>query len=174
MKHYGFTLYELLITLAVIAITLTISLPGFSKTIQNTRTKTAALEFLAAIEQARSAAVFSNTRSVLAAETEWHSGWSLFLDANDNGIFDADEKLIAEHEPLDAVIIKGNTHVKERISFISTGEGRAPGKANTGVVLVGTLTICPISHGAGYKIILSKGGRSRISKITEAECNQTQ
>lgn len=174
MKNSGFTLYELLITLAVIAITLAIGIPSFNKTIQNTRTKTAALELLAAIEQTRSTAVFTNTRSVLAAKTQWHSGWNIFLDADDDGIFDPDEKLITEQESLDAVIIKGNYHVRELISFISTGEGRAPGRANTGVIMIGTLTICPITPGAGYSIILSKGGRSRISTITKEECSQTQ
>jgi type IV fimbrial biogenesis protein FimT len=174
MKNYGFTLYELLITLIVIAITLVIGLPGLNKTIQNTRTKTAALELLAAIEQARSIAVFTNTRSVLAAKVQWHSGWNIFLDADDDGIFDPDEKLITEQGPLDAVIIKGNYHVRELISFISTGEGRNPGRANAGAFTTGTLTICPIIQGAGYSIILSKGGRSRINTLTKEECSQIQ
>jgi len=174
MKHYGFTLYELLITLTIIAITLTLSIPSFNKTIQNTRTKTAALELLSAIEQARSTAVFSNTRTVLAAKPQWHDGWEIFLDVDDDGVFDADEKLVTVQEKFDAVKIKGNNHVKELISFVSSGEGRAPGRANTGTIMVGTLTICPITYGAGYSITLSKGGRSRISNITEAECIQAR
>jgi type IV fimbrial biogenesis protein FimT len=174
MKNHGFTLYELLITLVVIAITLAIGVPSFNKTIQNTRTKTATLELLSAIEQARSTAVFSNSRSVLTSKNQWHSGWDLFIDSDDDGLFDTDEQLLTAHGPLDAVIIKGNSHIKELISFIGSGEGRTPGKANTGVVMVGTLTICPTVHGAGYKISLSKGGRSRVSKLTEAACDQTK
>lgn len=174
MKHTGFTLIELLTTIVILAALLAVAAPSFNKTIQNTRTKTATLELLSAIEHARSTAVFSNTRSVIASKSQWHSGWSLFLDSNDDGVLGADEKLITEHGPLDAVIIKGNSHVKELISFIGSGEGRAPGKANTGVVMVGTLTICPITHGAGYKISLSKGGRSRVSKLTPLECDQNK
>lgn len=174
MKNCGFTLYELLITLTVISITLALGIPTFNKTIQNARTKTAVLELVSAIEQTRSTAVFSNTRSVLASKSQWHSGWSLFLDTDDDGVLGADEQLITEHEALDAVTIKGNSHVKELISFIGSGEGRTPGKANTGVVMVGTLTVCPIAHGAGYKISLSKGGRSRVSELTETECDQTK
>ncbi len=174
MKNNGFTLYELLITLVVIAITLTIGLPGFNKTIQNTRTKTAASELLAAIEQARATAVFTGTRAVLAAKTQWHDGWKIFLDGDDDGILDENETVIAEQAKLDGVTIKGNHHVRELISFISTGEARTPGRAMTGIIIVGTLTVCPTTQGAGYTILLSKGGRSRVSKITQEECDQTR
>lgn len=174
MKNNGFTLYELLITLTVIAITLAIGVPSFNKTIQNTRTKTATLELLAAIEQTRSTAVFTGRRSVLAAQSQWHNGWKIFLDTNDDGVLDGNETVIAEKDKLDGVAIKGNHHVQELISFISTGEGRTPGRANTGALLVGRLTICPVTQGAGYTIVLSKGGRSRVSGITKEECDQTR
>ena len=176
MKSKGYTLPEILITLTVVAVLAASAIPSFNKTIQNTRIKTAALELLAAIEQARSTAVFNNTRSVLAAKSQWHSGWSLFLDADNDGVYDSNEKLINEHAPLDAVIIKGNHHVKNLISFISSGEGTVPaGKANSGTAMLGSITICPAVDGAnGYKIFLSKGGRSRISELSEAECKQAR
>lgn len=174
MKNNGFTLYELLLTLAVIAITLTVGLPSFNKTIQNTRTKNATSELFTAIEQTRATAVFTGTRSVLAIKTQWHDGWKIFLDLDDDGILDENETIIAEQHKLEGVTIKGNHHVRDLISFISTGEGRAPGRANTGVIMVGTLTVCPTIPGAGYTIVLSKGGRSRVSKITKEECDQTR
>ena len=174
MKNNGFTLYELLITLAVIAITLAIGIPSFNKTIQNTRAKTATLELLTAVEQARATAVFSNKRTVLFAKTHWHEGWTLFLDANDNGILDNDERVVTEQAPLSAVKIKGNHPVSELISFIGTGEARDPGRANAGAFIAGTIKVCPIAKGEGYKIILSKGGRSRVKDMTEEECTQAQ
>lgn len=174
MRINGFTLYELLITLAVIAITLAIGIPSFNKTIQNTRTKTSTSELLAAIEQTRATAVFTGGRSVLAAKTQWHNGWRIFLDTNDDGVLDANEKIIAEQDKLDGVAIKGNHHVRELISFIDTGESRIPGRANTGAIMIGKLTVCPITQGPGYSIILSKGGRSRVSEMTKEECDQTR
>lgn len=173
MPPKGFTLYELLITLIVITITLAIGVPTFNKTIQGTRTKTAALELLSAIEQARSTAVFNNTRAVLAAKNKWHNGWTIFLDADDDGALDGDETVVSERDTLDAVTIKGNYHVRELISFIGTGEGRNPGRANAGAFTTGTLTVCPSTPGAGYSVTLSKGGRSRISEITKEDCEQT-
>lgn len=174
MKNNGFTLYELLITLAIIAITLVIGVPSFNKTIQNTRAKTATLELLSAIEQARATAVFSNSRTVLIAKTHWHEGWTLFLDVNDNGILDSNETVATEQAPLNAVTIKGNHQVSDLISFIGTGEARKPGRANAGAFIAGTINICPIAKGQGYKIILSKGGRSRVKEMTTEECNQAQ
>lgn len=172
MKNNGFTLYELLITIAVIAITVAIGIPSFNKTIQNTRTKTAALELLAVVEQARAAAVFNNKRTVLFARTHWHDGWTLFLDTNNNGDLDNDEIIVSEQTPLNAVEIKGNHKVRELISFIGTGEARDPGRANAGAFIAGTITVCPTGGGQGYKIILSKGGRSRVKDMTVEECNQ--
>lgn len=171
MKSTGFTLYELLITLAVIAITLTVGLPGFNKTIQTSRTKTATSELLAAIELTRTTAVFTGTRTILAANTQWHDGWNIFLDEDDDGMLDENEITILKQDKLIGVAIKGNHHMREFISFIGTGEGRVPGRANTGTLIIGTITICPTTQGAGYSITLSKGGRSRVTKMTIEQCD---
>lgn len=174
MKINGFTLYELLVTVAILAIALALGIPSLSKIIENTRTKTAALELLAAMDQTRATSVFTGKRTVLAAQSEWHSGWKVFVDADDDGVLDANETVIIGREKLTGVVIKGNDHVKRRISFINTGESRSPGRPNTGTITVGTLTVCPISPGTGYSITLSKGGRSRLSGITKEECNKAR
>ena len=96
MKNNGFTLYELLITLTVIAITLAIGIPSLNKTIQDTRTKTASLALLESIETTRSTAVFHNQNTILkATNKKWHEGWTLFIDNNNNGLIDKDDKIIA-------------------------------------------------------------------------------
>jgi type IV fimbrial biogenesis protein FimT len=171
MENKGFTLYELVISLAVISITMAVALPSLNKTLQQTRTKTTALEFLSAIEQARSTAVFRSTRSVITAKTEWHEGWTIFQDADDDGVLDSNEPVISDRGKIDGVVITGNFHVRKLISFIDTGESRTPGRSSTGTIAVGTLTICPTTAGPGYTIVLSKGGRSRIKNITKIECD---
>lgn len=168
MKHSGFTLYELIITLAIIAITLSIATPAFNKTIQETRTKTAALALLDAIETTRSTAVFHNQRTTLIANNQkWHDGWSLFVDENNNGEIDQNEQIIHVHESLDSVFTIASDRMESQIIFIGTGEGR---QLNTGGLLMGNIKICPKIQGEGYKLMLSKGGRTRVEKLSSAAC----
>lgn len=170
MKTSGFTLIELLIILLILSILAVTALPGFKQAVQNTKTQTAKNELLAAIEHARARAIFSGSRSVLKAKDKWHNGWQIFLDKNNDGIAGEDESILLEHDSLDGVIVKTDSKVKNLISFISTGEGKLPGKANAGGFIAGTITICPVESGKGYKLILSKAGRTRTQETEAADC----
>ena len=169
MKFAGFTLYELLITLAVIAITLTIGVPSFNKAIQDSRTKTAALALLEAIETTRSTAVFLNQSTILTAvNNKWHEGWTLFVDTNNNEVLDDNDKIIRVNEGLDSVITSALSPMNRYVAFIGTGEGH---QLTTRGFLSGHIKICPKAQGDGYKLILSKGGRTRVEKLPNTDCN---
>lgn len=169
MKNNGFTLYELLITLTVIAITLAIGIPSLNKTIQDTRTKTASLALLEAIETTRSTAVFHNQNTILkATNKKWHEGWTMFIDSNNNGLIDTDDKIIAINKGLDAVLTKASTPMEASVSFIGTGEGI---HLATRGFLAGNIQVCPKQQGEGYKLVLSKGGRTRVEKLSSAACD---
>ena len=171
MKHQGFTLLELLITVAILAIILAIAVPSFSSQIQSSRTETARLELQAAIETARTIAVTHNKRSVLQVTDEyWHQGWVLFVDLDQDGVQDEDEPSIQEMAPLKGVKISSNKPLAETVSFIGTGEGRKPGKVDGGAFLTGTIKVCPEDEGTGYKLVLSRGGRLRSDKLSEEDC----
>lgn len=168
MKQNGFTLHELMITLAIIAIALSIATPAFNKTIQETRTKTAALALLDAIETTRSTAVFHNQRTILIATNQkWHDGWRLFVDENNNGTIDQNEHIMQMHEPMHSVFTIASDRMESHILFIGTGEGR---QLSTGGFLSGNIKICPKIPGEGYKLMLSKGGRTRVEKLSSADC----
>lgn len=172
MKSKGFTLYELLITLVIIGITLAIAIPSFNKQLYQSRTEMAALTLLDAIETSRSTAIFKNTRTMLLAnDKKWHSGWILFIDSDNDGTYDEDETMIRREGALTGVSISSaKAPMDSYISFIGTGEGRKPGKANAGAFLAGTIKICPEQYGSGYVLVLSRGGRTRIAKLPPEEC----
>lgn len=172
MKHYGFTLYELLITLIIIIITLTIGIPSLNKTIQDTRTKTATLALLDAIETTRATAVFRNQQVILkATNKKWHEGWTLFIDKNSNDLLDSDDETLLVHSGLDVVLTQAKAPINSYVAFIGTGEGRQIGSKGKGGFLAGTIKICPVTKGEGYSLILSKGGRTRVAKLSLAECD---
>lgn len=93
-RSRGFTLIELMITLVLAAIILTLAVPGFQDIIRNNRAATQSNELISALGLARSEAVKRGARVSLCPSTnqtnctggtDWSVGWIVFLDtaAND-------------------------------------------------------------------------------------------
>lgn len=85
----GFTLVELVVTLAVAALLLTLALPSFAELLRRNRLATANNELVTALHVARAEALrrgrpvsvcaSSNQRSC-AGSTDWTTGWVVFED----------------------------------------------------------------------------------------------
>lgn len=93
-RSRGFTLIELMITLVLAAIILSLAVPGFQDIIRNNRAATQSNELVTALGLARSEAVKRGARVSLCPSTnqtnctggtDWSGGWIVFLDtaAND-------------------------------------------------------------------------------------------
>lgn len=74
----GFTLIELMITISVLIILLTVAVPSFRAFVQAQRVKTTAFDLFAAITYARSEALKRNGDVTLSAATGgWGNGWNV-------------------------------------------------------------------------------------------------
>lgn len=167
----GFTLIELLTTLSIASLLLFIGLPSFTEVLKENRLKTSTLSLLESIETTRSIAVFNNQRALLLPKNgNWEDGWIIFLDLNDDGQLNSNEIVSRDVPAPHGVTITPNTPVNDYISFIGSGEGRKVGKKNGGSPMMGTLKVCPLEGGQGYALILSRGGRTRLDKLTSADC----
>ncbi|QFT53480.1 hypothetical protein FIU95_02680 [Microbulbifer sp. THAF38] len=170
MTQQGFTLLELLITLAVLSIFLLIGLPSFTQMLQNTQLQTAAEEFFASVQLTRTNAITRNQRVTMRNMGSWEQGWEIFADNDNDGNRGTDEVLILSSGPQEKVRVKTNRPVADYISFISTGESRKVGSPQ-GALQMGTLHICSQETSDGKAFILSSGGRMRIEKADESDCS---
>ena len=95
----GFSLIELMVTIALVSLLLTLGVPSFNALLRTISLNTQANNFVAAINLARSEAIRRNTVVTLSASADnltqhhWEAGWQIWVDGNGNGILDNGELL---------------------------------------------------------------------------------
>ena len=174
----GFTLLEIQITLLILVGVLLFAIPAWSKILLTNRLATESNTFLAALHLARSEAVKRNVRTMLcvspsgvscSSSGDWHQGWIMFADANNNASRDSNEIIIRYGQPLSRnLLLTGNTPVATYISYNTSGATRLV----SGALQMGTLKLCQKSlvRSDARLLIISSTGRPRIEKTTIATC----
>ncbi len=90
----GFTLVELMITVAIGMIILTLAVPSFNETIENNRITTQTNDLVAALNLTRMEAIHRGTSVSICASSnqascsgsnDWSSGWIVYEDSNTTG-----------------------------------------------------------------------------------------
>lgn len=128
-KQTGFTLIELMVTIAVLAILLSIGIPSYQNMVLNNRIVAQANQVVTALNYARSEAVkraasatvcSTNGGAACAGSTNWSTGWMVFADANGNGTVDGGETVLRVWPALNAGNTL-NTGDRQRITFNATG-----------------------------------------------------
>ena len=160
----GFTLVELMVAIAVLAILASIATPSFQGIVAENRATSAANELLATLQFARSAAIAQSRQVTVCPSsspptcgtdnTNWHSGWIVLLDG----------QVLRERTALGpSVTLAGvpNTLVgNPQLTFSSTGT--LPGQEITRFDL--RVTSGP---GASRWICRTPGGSSRVIRGDE-------
>ncbi|HET8700843.1 MAG TPA: GspH/FimT family pseudopilin [Nitrococcus sp.] len=106
MKHSkGFTLIELMITLAVAVILVVAAVPSYRSVVQENRAASQTNALLRALSYARSEAVKhaevvticqSSNQSSCGGSTSWQGGWIVFSDDNGNGSLDSSTDILLQ------------------------------------------------------------------------------
>ena len=98
-KQVGFTVLELIVTMTIAAILLSVGIPSFINTIRTNRLASATNEMVSALMYARSEAVKRNLPVILCRSSNgtscaasgtggWEIGWIVYVDGNCNGSYD--------------------------------------------------------------------------------------
>ena len=121
-RQAGFTIIELIITVAVAGVVLGIGVPSFVAVIQSNRTATETNKIVTAFNLARAEAVGRGLAiSVLPLTAgEWSDGWQVGIDMNGDGDF-ADGGAETTIQVYDAVIKNTLASAAASLRFQSTG-----------------------------------------------------
>jgi type IV fimbrial biogenesis protein FimT len=133
IRSHGYTLTELMLTLALLAIVVGIGVPSFNEFSRNGRMVTIANDFLGGIQTARTEAIKRQLPSggvaicpsqkpeadepaCLGADATNFDGWILFLDQDNNCDRDAGEQILRIGERIDL-----NNTPARRVNSVSNG-----------------------------------------------------
>jgi type IV fimbrial biogenesis protein FimT len=178
----GFTLIELIMTIALLAILSTVAVSSFSTLIKNNRITTNTNDFMSALVLARSESLKRRSRTTVcrsvngtacATSGGWEQGWIIFTDTDNDATVDTGETVLQVYSALDANSrLRGETSVAAYVSYIPTGITQLVG----GTTQAGTLILCD-DRGFGGRaraIIISATGRPRSAVATDSSavsCN---
>lgn len=132
----GFTLYELLITMLVIGIVLTVGIPSFSEFTRNSRISGTANDLHSSFHLGRSEAARSKSNVTICASANsmdaaaacggtFDNGWIIFVDLNgDLQRAGVGENVLRRHPAVDAAINITTNAGADYFSFAPSGLGR--------------------------------------------------
>ncbi|MDQ2735673.1 MAG: GspH/FimT family pseudopilin [Pseudomonadota bacterium] len=126
LRSRGFTLIEMLVTMAVIAILLTIVTPSLAALVSTSRTRAAQSELIASLSLARSEAAKRGKTVYVSATApvngnEFGAGWTVWVDEDDSGAFNAGDTLIRQFPDISAGVVLGTASHATQVSFAPTG-----------------------------------------------------
>lgn len=167
----GFSLIECLVVLAIAAVLAAVAVPSFSDTRREAALTASVNQLLGALHFARSAAILSNTPTVVCLTAdgaqcadrsagESIQGWLVFrnTDRESPPTLDAADELLRRSELPDDVFLQAS---RAALTFWPTA------RAGT----TGTFTLCSRQQPlASRKVVVSQTGRPRIADPNASEC----
>ncbi len=165
----GFTLIEMMVTLAVVAVLLSAGVPSFSAMIMNNRLVTENYALRTVLSAARSEAQTQRTtvtvcRSANAIDCstgDWSAGYIAFIDLDGDAQRDDDEQLLQSREKSDHGIALRYSQASDILQFDSRG---------TAVGSSGTFTFCDARGASEARgLIVSAVGAVRAAMASEDE-----
>jgi type IV fimbrial biogenesis protein FimT len=177
-QQRGFTLVESMVTLSLVAASLSAGVPALKGVSESMRLSSAAEGYFSSLMLGRSEAIKRNARVVLCKSADgqsctnqgrWEQGWLVFHDVNNNARIEAGESLLARQQALPAgVRLSGNQPVASYVSYTPLGSTSTTG----GGFQAGTFTLCnnSASKTEAREIVIASSGRPRSRKISVASC----
>lgn len=171
----GFTLIELMVAVAILAVLAALAAPSFNEAILSNRLASYANTFVASAQLARSEAIKRNATVVMCRSADgascatsggWQQGWILWRDADSDATVDADEIIQKQQAISPDYRFTGNAY---SVDFLATGGAQITGGGSPV-----TLSLCRATPEAGRQertLSVSFTGRSSVEKTTTGSCS---
>lgn len=165
-KHAGFTLAELMATLAVSGVALSLAVPALNQAIGDQRRATAVNDLIGTLHLARNTAMTRNTRVTVCSsrdgknctDDDWESGWIAFVDPD--GLRNTSTATgLAGGLPGDDTLSIRSDRFTRYLAYRPNGQvmGETPGE-NTG-----EFVICDITGSENAQVLLiNASGKPRL------------
>jgi type IV fimbrial biogenesis protein FimT len=167
-QPYGFTLIELMVTLAIAIILISVAAPSLSSFYDAYRAKSSILVIQQALQYGRNAAISYGVRVTVCpvklnrCDNDWQNGLTVFTDAGDKNQLDGSDTVILQTSPF---------NTKDIVSYNRAAIRFKPDGLASGTN--GTLRYCPSSATSPYSkaIIVNQAGRVRFSTDESIHCS---
>ncbi|RJU10813.1 prepilin [Xanthomonas campestris] len=169
----GFTLIEIMVTVAVLAIVLAVAVPAFGTLIRSSRLTSDANEFVAALQLARSEAVRQNSlvavcRSDNGSTCAAGGAWTQFIT-----VVVRSGQVLRVNRIRAGMIVDGSpslNSLSDRVAFSPDGLARA----SNGSPLNGKLSVCLATASPAQNnrnVVISNGSRVSVERTVGATCS---
>lgn len=171
----GFTLIELMVTIAVLAILLVVAVPGFDLVRNVSRLSAGANDVVTGLQLARSEAIRRNARvvfcqsgdAVTCSDSAAWTGWIVATDRNADGDFADAEEVIRTGTIAGGMQVRGSpafANTAGRVTFGS--DGMAPGIGGA-ALLTATVAVCIATNSPPENqrlVHIIAGGRTAVAR----------
>lgn len=167
-RQSGFTIYELMVTMLIVGVVLSIGIPNMAEFTQNSRLSSASNDLHSSFQLARSEAARAKSNITICASVNsldpaaacggtFNDGWIIFEDTDGDIVRDAGENILRSHPtvpPGVTITANGNANY---FSFAPTGLGRGNVGGNPAL---STAMICD-----GRGVDDAPGGRATARRL---------
>ncbi len=131
--HSGFTLLELMLVITIAGLLLGLGVPAMGNYFRNARITAAANDVMAALHFTRSEAIkrrqpvtLCTSANAQAANPDCDvsavlTGWIAYVDLNQDGVRDAGEAVLLQHDALPATITARSSAASFAVTYLLTG-----------------------------------------------------
>ena len=168
----GFTIIELMLTIAVAAVILSIGVPSFQALIERNQLTSGINQFISSMSLARSEAIRRNQRVAICPSSngetcsgeQYENGWIIYVDRNSNDSRETgtEELIWVGNSLANKLTLRGKGCCDDNIPYLASGQISG---------IAGSMHLCKENDiSKSRKISINSFGRARLDEAGSDDC----